>query len=181
MSPEFDRKSEPVIRETSLDDVIEMRKMQAQSWLDTYPNEESGVSHEWVKEVTDLWLIPEALENSLVFIGRIIDSPDNYHCVAIDNGKVVGCSHVSNIDGQQVLQAIYVDKDQHGKGVAKKLMDQSMSWLDNTKPIELEVADYNDRAIAFYRKYGFEIEPGSEHKFNETIPTINMIRKGDKK
>jgi len=181
MSPELERKSEPIIRETSMDDVITVRKMQAQSWLDTYPDAGSGVSREWVKEVTDRWLTPEGLDNSLTFMGGIIGNPNNFHCVAVDGNEVIGCSHVSNVDGQQVLQALYVDKNQHGKGVAQKLMDQSMGWLDTKKPIQLEVADYNDRAIAFYRKYGFDIEPGSEHIFADIIPTINMIRKGDKK
>jgi len=183
MSPELERKSEPVIRETSLDDIIAVRKMQAQSWLDTYPNEESGISKELIKDTIDHWLIPENLEGSVAFMSNIIGNPNNFHHVAVDGDKVIGFVHVSDVDDEQVLQALYVDKNHHGKGVAQKLMIQAMNWLDKTKPIKLEVADYNDRAIAFYRKYGFDIEPDSEHIFTELvpIPIINMIRKGDKK
>jgi len=182
VSPEFDRSPEPIIRETSIDDIVSVRKMQAQSWIDTYPNAEQGVSMEWVRDLTDSWLTPDGFEKSISFMSNIIGKPNNLHCVAVDNnGKVAGCVHVSCIDNNQILEALYVEKKYHGKGVAQKLMNQAMGWIDLSKPIQLEVTSYNDRAIAFYQKYGFKIEEGSEHKFQDVMPTLNMIRKGDKK
>ena len=58
-------------------------------------------------------------------------------------------------------------------------MQKIIEWSDPTKPIELGVVTYNARARAFYKKWGFEEIPGSETLFDNKIPEIKMIRKGD--
>jgi len=42
-------------------------------------------------------------------------------------------------------------------------------------PIDLEVVPYNARAIAFYRRQGFETVAGRERDKDE-IPVIRMVR-----
>jgi GNAT superfamily N-acetyltransferase len=79
--------------------------------------------------------------------------------------------------GIQHVGSLYVDKNWHGKGVGAALMQKVIEWFDPTKPIELGVAVYNERAKAFYRKWGFEEIPGSESLFADKIPEIRMVRK----
>jgi len=54
-----------------------------------------------------------------------------------------------------------VRDDWHGKGVGKAMMqaviDLADKWLNLTR-IELTVFTDNERAIALYRKFGFEAE-----------------------
>src|SRR5262245_32554765 len=57
------------------------------------------------------------------------------------------------------IERFYVDRQFHGKGVAQTLMQ---AWLDRLRQsghgsVYLGVWDNNHRAIAFYRKYGFDV------------------------
>jgi ribosomal protein S18 acetylase RimI-like enzyme len=168
------------IRPTTIDDIPKMRIMHARSWRDTYPNEEHGVSKEWVEERTARWLTPEALEDSRVRFGPVYNDPRHFHRIALKDGQVVGIVHGSKNDKGQHLEAIYIDKELYGTGLAKRLMEQVLEWFDRSLPIALEAVTYNERAKAFYRKYGFEEKTGSEHLFAEKMPVIVMERKGEK-
>lgn len=170
------------IRPLKIEDAIGIRKMQADVWADIYPNEKAGISRQWVVDCCIAkWFLPEAAKASEEHFKDIINNPDIYYYrVVLDKNKVLGDIFLSKIDGFQCLESLYLDKTLHGKKIAQKLLDDALEWTDNKKPIVLEVASYNDRAIAFYKKYDFEIEEGSEHLFANIIPIINMIKKGDK-
>lgn len=167
------------IREATTDDVVAIRTMHARSWQDTYPNEQAGVSEEWVQQETDSWLTPENLEKSKKFLGEIFSDPDMWYRVVVVDGELVAMVHGSKKQ-KQYLEALYVDKSQQGTGLAQQLMDGMMGWFDTTKPISLEVADYNDRAVRFYQKYGFEKVGNSEHLWQNVLPVIDMVYKGDR-
>jgi diamine N-acetyltransferase len=57
------------------------------------------------------------------------------------------------------LHRFYVGRDWHGKGIAQQLMRRclQMARESRTDRIALSVWVENPRAIAFYRKFGFEI------------------------
>ncbi|WP_309645339.1 GNAT family N-acetyltransferase [Phenylobacterium sp.] len=57
------------------------------------------------------------------------------------------------------LDWLMVDPAQHGSGVSGLLMQAGMAWLGADQPIWLNVISYNARAIAFYEKFGFKVEP----------------------
>ncbi|MNQ66715.1 hypothetical protein D3C85_812140 [compost metagenome] len=59
-------------------------------------------------------------------------------------------------------------------------MQKIIDWLDESKPIVLGVVAYNERAKAFYRKWGFVEIPGSEALFDNKIPEIMMSREPQK-
>ena len=85
----------------------------------------------------------------------IFGNPDHFYRIAEKDGEIVGLVHGSQSDGLQNLEALYVDKSEHGKGLAQDLMGLVDEWFDDTLPVKLGVASYNDRAIRFYEKYGF--------------------------
>jgi ribosomal protein S18 acetylase RimI-like enzyme len=53
----------------------------------------------------------------------------------------------------------YVDRAQHGRGIAQQLMAASLDALRaaGATRVSLAVWEHNPRAIAFYRKCGFEV------------------------
>lgn len=161
------------------DDVRPMIEMHAQSWRDTYPSEEAGVTLEWVEERVAKWFTAENIENRKKRLEEAKTNPNIKTWIAKDEaGKIIGIASPRRDEHGQHIGAIYVDKEHYGKGVAQELMDRIIEWSDPNQPIDLEVASYNERAKAFYRKYGFE-ETGEKAHFAEVIPVVTMIRKGD--
>ncbi|MBB5517459.1 GNAT family N-acetyltransferase [Amphiplicatus metriothermophilus] len=65
----------------------------------------------------------------------------------------------------------------HGSGVAGALMAAGLDWLGADRPVWLNVIAYNQRAIHFYRKFGFEIDP--EAKASRLVPNLIMRRPPD--
>jgi ribosomal protein S18 acetylase RimI-like enzyme len=63
------------------------------------------------------------------------------------------------------ISRLYVDHAQHGKGVARELMDRlfALAGAGGADLIWLGVWEHNPRAIAFYRKHGFT--PVGDHIF----------------
>lgn len=79
--------------------------------------------------------------------------------VAKAEGKPVGMVHTTAIDGNQRLEALYVDKEFHGTGLAQELVDTAMAHLNLELPVTLEVIAYNKRAQRFYEKMGLKSYP----------------------
>lgn len=165
------------IREATLDDVEAVRRMHAQSWLDTYPNEEAGISYEWVKQETDSWLTPEGLEGSREYFRKVLDNPDHFYRIAVDGDRVIGLVHTDIKDGHKHLGALYIDKDYHGTGLAQTMIKLADDWIDGEE-VSLEVVTYNKRAIRFYEKQGYKVVDGENELFAGKIPNVTMIRKG---
>lgn len=165
------------IRPATIDDVEAIRRMQAQSWRDTYRNDELGVTKEWLREVTESWLTPEAIEKSKEFLAPAFTAEKHFYRVALMDGEVVGLLHLdTKSDGSKHLWGLYTAKKTHGTGVAQQLWVLAAEWIGDKK-CDLEVATYNERAKAFYRKCGFEDDPEPQELFKDKIPTMKMVRK----
>ncbi len=59
------------------------------------------------------------------------------------------------------LDWLMVDPAFHGSGVAGRLMAAGMDWLGRDRPIWLSVLRDNRRAIRFYEKCGFSVDPAA--------------------
>ena len=167
------------IARMTADTVDAANEMRLESWLDTYVNDDLGVTREWIQKRNENQMSDEVRARRL----ERLKDPNSAAWVALDAaGRVIGLTtpYVDE-EGRQHLGSLYVDKLWHGKGVAGQLMQKAIDWYDQTKPIELGVVTYNERAKAFYRKWGFEEVPGSETLFDDKIPEIMMIRKGGKR
>jgi ribosomal protein S18 acetylase RimI-like enzyme len=167
-----------VISEMTVDDVQPANDVRLQSWLDTYVNDEAGISREWIENRNINQNSPERKERRM----KELTDPGHAAWVAKDKtGNIIGLT-TPYIDenGIQHVGRLYVNKAWHGKGVGSSLMQKVIDWSDPTKPIELEVAIYNERAKAFYQKWGFKEIRDSETLFADKIPQVKMIRKGDR-
>ena len=154
--------------------IDEANEMRLASWLDTYVNDELGVTREWIEARNKDQMSDEVKKRRL----ERLDDPNCAGWVALDvDGKVIGVTTpFVDEDGCQHVGSLYVDKDWHGKGVGGRLMQKVIDWCDPKKPIQLGVVTYNDRAKAFYRKWGFEEVPDSEILFGDKIPEVKMMR-----
>lgn len=164
------------ITKASLDDVEPIRRMQAQSWCDTYENPEIGVTAKWLRERTASWFTPEKLAESYEHLGKVFANPQQFYRVAKRDGEVVGFVHFStHNDDSKELAGMYLDKSVHGTGLAQRLVAEARDFLGDKK-VDLWVAEYNTRAIKFYEKCGFRIVPGERKISSDKIPSVRMER-----
>mgnify|MGYP000455701968 FL=1 len=91
--------------------------------------------------------------------------------LALRDGAIVGYSKLGAVDmdvdatDALELHRLYVDASVKGAGVAKALMDDGLAWArgKGARVMYLSVWENNERAQAFYKRYGFEHV--KEHKF----------------
>ena len=70
-------------------------------------------------------------------------------------GYVIATKHGGN---DLELDWLMVDPIYHGSSVSTTLMQAGIDWLGSAKSLWLNVIRYNERAIRFYMKFGFEID-----------------------
>lgn len=124
-----------------------------ETWLATYPNEEAGITVDDIEESYKDRLSPERIQRSREILEK--ESHTERRFVAKAEGKVIGVSRVLKRVDRNKLQTLYVLPDYQGKGVGTALWDADRSFFDPSKDTYLEVAEYNDRAIEFYKRLGF--------------------------
>lgn len=176
---EKELKPQFTIEEMQLKDIKEATEMRLPSSLDTYPNQEHGVSREWVEGQNARQQRPEVAKARHERFEKMRTANRGAGWVAKDSmNKIIGVTTpYIDEDGVQHVGSLYVGKEWHGTGVGSVLMQEVIDRFDDSKPIELGVASYNDRAKAFYRKWEFEEVSDSETLFDGKIPEIRMIRK----
>ena len=98
--------------------------------------------------------------NCVTLLAEIEDQPVAFAQVLLHSPKA--CLPV---DRSSELRRLYVSQEWHGRGVARDVMTHVMATVTDAGAghIWLGVWEHNPRAIAFYRKYGFEVV--GEHVF----------------
>lgn len=71
-------------------------------------------------------------------------------------GYVIATRHGEN---DLELDWLMVHPRHHGSDLSALLMRLGIEWLGPENPMWLNVLRHNERAIHFYRKFGFEIDP----------------------
>ena len=113
------------------------------SWHETY---KGLMPEEYLKGIT--------LENCVKMAHRWTQ---NVLLLKVD-GKVVGFSCIGKSkdeDNAEELIAIYLLKEYHGKKLGYELLSQTLSKLSHNQRIVLWVLKGNERAIHFYKRFGF--------------------------
>lgn len=154
------------VRTASDRDIPFVRDILIETWHSTY-DEIYGV--EKVNEITSRWHTLERLE-------AMRHQPNSEFLVA-DNGEVVGgMAFASQTEKTISLHQLYVHPDYHGgKTGLHLLIEVENSFLD-VETISLEVEDKNEKAIGFYKKYGFAIVGKTENcgEQGSGIPALIM-------
>ena len=104
------------------------------------------------------------IEKQLNFINRMIESPNDKMFTVIVDGKIAGTGQVSfNTRIKTRHKAgigIALIKEYWGLGIGSAIFTEiikSAQSRDGVELLELEVIEGNERAIALYKKFGFEI------------------------
>jgi len=89
-------------------------------------------------------------------------------------GYVISTIHAPD---SRELDWLMVDPAFHGSGVADLLMQAGVDWLGRDRPMWLNVLQHNHRAIGFYNRQGFEVDPDA--RTEHLIPHFVMRRPAD--
>jgi len=181
VSPEFVHKTYS-IEQPEVEEALELATMHNQSWIDTYPNHDAGVSLDYIKETVAGRLTEQSLNRRRSNIERSKDDPTYFFRIAKnEHGNIVGFVDGFLKNDRYELAGLYTDKTTHGSGLALQLWESYKEWVDPTKTIWLTVVTYNERAKAFYKKIGFNDLPDTERLYDGThIPVIDMEKTPEK-
>ena len=148
-----------------------------QSWRETYPNQKLGIDINWIDEKVGFLAEDKGRDYRRNTIRRSHAFPEKilYLVAKTKTGKIVGFLHVELEDEMALFEAIYLLQEAQGTGLADELMQRALEFAGD-KPMYLEVASYNPRAIRYYHKYGFEEVPNSSTIFREKVPVFAMKR-----
>ncbi len=137
------------IRAMTAKDVPSVSRLLGESWRRTYS---SIMGAETTARLSDDKHAPERLaaelpdDNKMSFVA---ERPD---------GSIAGYAMAAMDDrGDVLLDRLHIDKSEFGSGLATDLLHAVLAAHAGIASIALEVIEGNDRAIAFYRKHGFEV------------------------
>lgn len=153
------------LRHATESDATEIIFVQATTWMDSYPSIENGISEDDIKSID--W------QGKILSWQHMIKSPD-YEVVVAAKGENILAFCVVEKRANPVLESLYVLPLHQEGGIGTQLLTRCM---DEYSQLWLEVASYNQRAIHFYEKHGFELTgargshslPSGAH-----IPTLEM-------
>ena len=94
------------------------------------------------------------------------EDPKAVTLVVLSEGQIIGYANLWNIDGDVTLNNIAVAPGHRSKGAGAQLMEAILRRFSDCGFITLEVRSSNERAIAFYRRYGF-VQVGLRRDFYE--------------
>lgn len=157
------------------EDAEPLGRMHLRSWHETYPSAEHGVDAAWVDAHAGSKDSPAAAAaRRRTFAAQRDDPSGVFYRVARRGDDVVGLVHATRPGGgDATLEALYLLREHQGTGVADRLMAAALGWL-GPQPMSLEVAAYNARALAFYRRHGFR--PTGATSVVLDLPTVGMRR-----
>ena len=142
------------------------------AWLDAYARP-GGTTR---RRIEELWAKRPGAEELARAAERSRPGGDDAHLVAVLDGVVVGLAVARRGPGPQRLGALYVDAPQRGRGAGAGLMAALDSFFDPHRPVELGAAAFNDGAMRFYARHGFEEVPGAQGLHDGLIPEVMMRR-----
>ena len=93
--------------------------------------------------------------------------------VAVSEGRIIGYANLWNIDGDVTLNNLAVSEEYRSKGAGTRLMEEILRRFADCGFITLEVRRSNERAIAFYKRFGF-MQVGLRRDFYEK-PTEDAV------
>lgn len=166
-----------IIYQAVPEDAKDIRKVQKETWLCTYPNEKLGITKADIEEKVDE-MQARGIDR---LVERIENDKDSRTFVAKDGDHVVGFIGVQKTEDRNRLRALYVLSGYQGQGIGRRLMEESLEFLGTDKKITLEVVEYNTKAIEFYKNFGF-IENGlttseaAKLLNGKEMPEIEMVK-----
>ncbi|MEP9389408.1 N-acetyltransferase [Mesorhizobium sp. KR9-304] len=136
------------IRAMTEQDVPAVSRLMGDSWRRTYG---PIVGEDTAARISGDKHSPERLASDLT------DADTMSFVAERTDGAIVGYAMAQFKDGDVMLDRLHVDKSEFGTGVAVDLLHAVLAAHAGMPSIALEVLEGNDRALAFYKKHGFEV------------------------
>ena len=104
----------------------------------------------------------------LEYVEQIVTQEDRLVAVAEEDGKLVGLIHASIQSSKDIpiviprrfvlIECIVVTKLYRGRGVGARLLERAEQWAisEGVHTIELGVWEFNQSAISFYHRAGYD-------------------------
>jgi ribosomal protein S18 acetylase RimI-like enzyme len=155
------------------EDAEEIVRIMKDTWRAVYVSPENGVNREEIDKIAGSFTVG--------YTARELDlNKENDSKIFIlakdQNGVIMGFLQGIKKPEYNELRSIYLDVNDIGSGTGGRLMEYFLSWADQRKPCQLEVASYNERAKGFYEHYGFQSSNEIIDKSRGIIPLTRMIR-----
>lgn len=141
------------IAQPKIEDARESIEVQYQAWLNTYPNEKFGITVDDIKDRYKNAFEGRRLEAREKLISNL--EPNEKFLIAKDGEKVIGICYGILENDLNKLQAVYILPEYQGKGVGTMFWKEISKFFNKGKDVIVEVVNYNEKAIGFYKKLGF--------------------------
>lgn len=156
---------EVIIREWTIDDLPEVRKITLTTWLATYA---SFIPERDLREYFDLHYTLEAL--TTLFKSKSVDG-----CVAHRDRQAVGYAKMNDDtkEGRFYVTSLYVLPEFQGQGIGTRILDTAESYAvaRGRDRIWLGVMVQNAESLRWYERHGFTfIEEAPFTMGNTTVP-----------
>ncbi len=139
----------------TVNDIDIIQKIRKETWLDTYPNPELGITIEDVE--SEFVETPDQKIKNRKRREKWIIEPSIYNLIAREENRAIGFFIGRKFPKYSRIGAIYILPDFQGKGIGAMLMKKGLGWLGDDLDILVNLASYNKNAQEFYRKFGFEL------------------------
>ncbi len=163
------------------DDALGITNVFYKAWLATYPNKEKGVTVDDIEDSYKDEFSPEKIENLKELIRNL---PKNKkRLVAKKGDMIVGACTIIRNENDNHLRTLYVLPEFQNKGIGTLLWNAAVKFLDPKKDTCVQVADYTEHAIRFYKKLGFvdtgkrTAQESEKLKSGAVIVDMEMVRK----
>ena len=160
------------IRAAPIADIPVINELVQDVWPKTY---EPILSAEQIAYMMDMMYAQESLEWQMM---------EQSFLICYEEDEAVGFASYEEVeDGIYKLHKIYISSYKHGRGIGKELLN----WIKEAiiskgaTILELNVNKYNDSALQFYRKVGFEvyreedIDIGNGYYMNDYVLRLAIV------
>ncbi|MEV6354055.1 GNAT family N-acetyltransferase [Streptomyces hydrogenans] len=181
-----------VIEPAVPDDASRLGPLLLRAWLQTYPRREAGIDEEWIREHRGAAATPEGIARWRDFIEAALRDPDLLFCRVVrseaETEAEVGAESGAPVEavkeivgvlcgrrGEEVtLGPMYLLNHVQGQGLGDRLMAEFLDWAGAARMC-LWVTEYNEGAVRFYRRHGFE-PTGDRELWQGRLPNLRMAR-----
>lgn len=145
------------IKKVSTDELEELKKLSVDTFSDTFTEQNNEIQ---MKAYLEKAFNTDQLR-------RELSNPESFFYFVKEEDKILGYLKLNTktaqtdqvLDSSLEIERIYLAQEAQGKGIGKLLMDFSIAEAKrrNLLCLWLGVWEKNEKAIAFYKSYGFEV------------------------